>query len=139
MFYQSLAAAYPQGQSAFLAAVRQHDQQQQESPTHEKFAFESVTKLELGQQWWASSHAADWIRDHAAADGPKVLEGLVQRIDNGLGELLRIPLQILTALLLAVFMLIEWHGVKGGIANIRNTRVRPIYDDIAPASLRSAN
>ncbi len=132
-FYQTLAAAYPQGKPAFLAAVRQHDQQQQESPAHQQFDFESVTKLELGQQWWATSHAADWVRDHAASDGPKLLEGLVQRIDKGFGELLRIPIQIFTALLLSIFMLIEWQGVKDGIANLRNTRVRPVYDEIAPA------
>ena len=131
-FYQTLAAAYPQGKAAFLAAVRQHDQQQQESPAHQQFDFESATKLELGQQWWATSHAADWARDHAASDGPKVLEGLVQRIDKGFGELLRIPIQIFTALLLSIFMLIEWQGVKDGIASLRNTRVRPVYDEIAP-------
>ena len=131
-FYQTLAAAYPQGKAAFLAAVRQHDQQQQESPAHQQFDFESATKLELGHQWWATSHAADWVRDHAASDGPEVLAGVVQRVDKGLGELVRIPIQIVTALLLSVFMLIEWHGVKDGVANLRNTRLRPVYDEIAP-------
>ena len=131
-FYQTLAAAYPQGKAAFLATVRQHEQKQQESPAHQQFDFESATKLELGQQWWATSHAADWARNHAASDGPKVLEGLVQRIDQGFGELVRIPIQIVTALLLSIFMLIEWQGVKDGIANLRNTRVRPVYDEIAP-------
>ncbi|MEQ9380078.1 MAG: AI-2E family transporter [Pirellulales bacterium] len=130
-FYQTLTAAYPQGKEAFLAAVHQHDQQHT-SLAHQQFDFESATKLELGQQWWATSHAADWVRDHAAVDGPKVLPGLVQRIDSGFGELLRIPIQIVTALLLSIFMLIEWQGVKDGIASLRNTRVRPVYDEIAP-------
>ena len=56
-------------------------------------------------------------------DGPKVLEAVVQRIDEGLGDLVRIPIQVVTALLLAVFMLIEWHGVKTGVADLRNTTI----------------
>ncbi len=130
--YQTLAAAYPRGKPAFLAAVRQHDQQEKESPAHQQFDFESVTKLELGQQWWATSHAADWVRDHAANDGPELLAALVKRIEAGLAGLLRIPIQVFTALLLAIFMLIEWQGVKEGIASLRDTRVRPVYDEIAP-------
>ena len=131
-FFQTLASAYPKGKQAFLDAVRQHDAKEQESPAHQQFDFESATKLELGHQWWATSHAADWVRDHAANDGPRVLEAIVQRVDEGLGELVRIPIQIVTALLLAVFMLIEWHGMKTGIADLRDTRLRPIFDEIAP-------
>jgi predicted PurR-regulated permease PerM len=131
-YFLTLAAAYPQGKQAFLDAVRQHDAKEQESPAHQQFDFESATKLELGHQWWATSHAADWVRDHAANDGPKVLEVVVQRIDEGLSDLVRVPIQIVTALLLAVFMLIEWHGMKTGVANLRDTRLRPIFDEIAP-------
>jgi predicted PurR-regulated permease PerM len=131
-YFQTLAAAYPNGKQAFTAAVRQHNEQDKESPAHQRFDFESATKLQLGQQWWATSHAADWVRDHAADDGPKVLEAVVARVDKGLGHLVRIPIQVVTALLLAVFMLIEWHGVKTGVADIRNTRLQPIFDEISP-------
>jgi predicted PurR-regulated permease PerM len=131
-YFKTLATAYARGKQTFLEAVRQHDQQEQESPAHQQFDFESATKLELGQQWWATSYAADWVRDHAAADGPKVLEAVIQRVDEGLGSLVRIPIQIVTALLLAVFMLIEWPGVKSGLADIRNTRLRRIFDEISP-------
>ena len=64
-YFQTLAAAYPQGKQYFLSAVRQHEAQEQESPAHQQFDFESATKLELGQQWWATSYAADWVRDHS--------------------------------------------------------------------------
>lgn len=131
-YFQTLAAAYPQGKQAFLQAVDQHDQTAEESPAHQRFDFESATKLELGQQWWATSPTADWVRDHATEDGPKILEAGVKRIDQGLSHLLRIPIQIGTALLLSIFMLFEWQGVKSGVASIRNTRLRSIYDEIAP-------
>ncbi len=131
-YFQTLAAAYPQGKQAFLDVVRQHNATEQESPQQQQFDFESATKQELGQQWWATSHAADWVRDHAASDGPKMLEAVVKRVDEGFGELVRIPIQVVTALLLAFFMLIEWDGVKSGVAGLRDTRLRPIYDEIAP-------
>ncbi|GAA4454220.1 AI-2E family transporter [Novipirellula rosea] len=131
-YFQTLAAAYPKGKPAFTAAVQQHDKTKPESAAHQQFDFESAKKLELGQQWWGTSHTVDWVRDHAAADGPKVLEAGVQRLDEGLGQVVRIPIQVGTALLLAVFMLIEWHGVKSGVAGIRNTRLRRVFDEVAP-------
>lgn len=134
-YFQTLVAAYPKGKQDFLDVVRQHNATPQETPAHQQFDFESATKLELGQQWWGTSHAADWVRDHAASDGPKLLETVVKRVDEGLGELVRIPIQIVTALLLSVFMLIEWQGVKSGLAGLRDTRLRPIYDEVAPGAI----
>lgn len=131
-YFQTLAAAYPKGKQAFLDAVKEHDKQQNESPEHQRYDFESATKLELGQQWWASSHLADWVRDHALNDGPALLKAAVDRADKGLGGLFKIPVQIITALLIAVFMLIEWDGIKTGVTDLRKTRLRPIYDEIAP-------
>jgi predicted PurR-regulated permease PerM len=134
-FYQSLTAAYAKGKPAFLQAVRQHDDQEKKSPSRQQFDFESATKLEFGQKWWASSHLADWIRDHAANEGPKLMESIVGWFDKRLGDLFRVPIQIGTAMLLAVFILIEWQGVKNGMADLRNTRLQPIYDEIAPGAV----
>ena len=134
-YYQTLATSYPKGKPAFLAVVRRHDETQKVSETHQQFDFESATKLELGQQWWATSHVADWFRDHAANDGPKWLEAMVKRVDEGLGSLVKIPIQVITALVLAVFILIEWHGMKTSVADLRNTRLRPIFDEIAPGAV----
>ena len=71
-FYQTLANAYPQGKEAFLTAVRQHYESDKDSLAHQRQDFETTTRLELGQQWWGNSHVADWFRDHAKSDGPKV-------------------------------------------------------------------
>ena len=131
-YFQTLAAAYPQGIQAFTQAVRQHEKEENGSTAHHQFDFESATRLELGRQWWATSHVADWVRDHAANDGPQVMEAVLKRLDEWAGHLLRIPLQIVTALLLAFLILIEWHGLITGIADLRNTRVQPIIDEVAP-------
>ncbi len=131
-FYQTLAAAYPGGQEAFLAAVDQHFESSQESLAHQRHDFETATRLELGQQWWAHSHLADWVRDHARQDGPKVLESIAGWFENGLGHLVRIPIQVATALVLAIFILIEWHGLKNGVDDLRQTRLRPVCDEVVP-------
>lgn len=130
--FQTLAAAYPQGEHAFMDAVKQLDATEKESPAHQQFDFESATKMELARKWWATSHVADWVRDHAANDGPKVMEGVLKRFDEGFGHLLRIPTQIITAMLLAFAMLVEWPGLNSGVADLRNTRLQPIFDEVAP-------
>ncbi len=130
--YQQFLVAYPKGKQAFLDAVREHQQQEPESPQHQQFDFESVTKRDLAQQWWAQSHTADWVRDRAAEDGPAMLNYVIDWFDKAVSHLVRVPLQVFTALILSVFMLVEWHGVKDGIMSLRDTRVRPIYDEIAP-------
>jgi hypothetical protein len=76
-FFQSLAAAYAKGKDAFLATVQEHYQDAHESLEHRQHDFETATQLDLGQQWWATSHVADWVRDHAQQDGPRVMEAVV--------------------------------------------------------------
>ncbi len=131
-FFRSLAAAYPLGKQTFLSAVRKHYQNENESIAHQQHDFETATKLELGRKWWANSHQADWIRDHAKNDGPQVLEAVVARLERGLGHLMRVPIQVATALVLSILILIEWHGLQHGVQNIRQTRLRPIYDEVVP-------
>ncbi len=131
-FFQSLASAYPQGKQAFLDAVRQHYKDDAQSLASQQHDFETATKLDLGQQWWATSHVADWVRDHAKNDGPKAMESLLRSVDRGLGYLVRVPVQIVTSLVLAIFILIEWHSLKSGVANLRNTRLQALYDEIVP-------
>ena len=131
-YFETLAAAYPKGKQAFTQAVRQHDEAEDASTTHQQFDFESATRLELGRQWWATSHMADWVRDHVANDGPKVIEVVLQRFNEGTGHMLRVPIQVVTALFLAFLILVEWHGLKVGVADLRNTRLQPIIDEVAP-------
>jgi predicted PurR-regulated permease PerM len=132
-YFQTLAAAYPKGKNAFLAVARQHDKTDRESLAQQRHDFEVATKLELGQQWWGTSHVADWVRNHAKNDGDHLMEAVVGRVDRGLGHLVRIPVQIVTSLMLAIFILIDWHGLKQAVVSIRETRLQLIYDEIAPS------
>ncbi len=131
-FYQVLSTAYPKGQAAFQVSVREHSATSQESVAEQEHDFETATKLEFAQHWWATSHAADWVRDHAKNDGPKVLETVVRWFDRALSHLVRVPIQVATALVLSIFMLIEWQGMKQGVQNLRNTRLQPVFDEIVP-------
>ena len=131
-YYRELEAAYPKGQTAFQAAVRQHYDANSESLADQEHDFEMATKLEFAQRWWATSHVADWVRDHAKNDGPQVLETVAGWLDRALNHLVRVPLQVATALLLSIFMLIEWQGMKRGVQNLRGTRLRPMFDEIVP-------
>jgi predicted PurR-regulated permease PerM len=131
-FFQNLAAAYPKGKAEFLAEVQSHYKSENETLADQQHDFETATKLQLSRQWWGESHVADWVRDHAKNDGPHALEAFLGKLEEGMGQFMRVPVQIATALVLAFFMLIEWHGMKAGVVNIRETRLRPIFDEIAP-------
>jgi predicted PurR-regulated permease PerM len=113
--------------------AHQHDKTDRESLAQQRHDFEVATKLELGQQWWGTSHVADWVRNHAKNDGDHLMEAVVGRVDRGLGHLVRIPVQIVTSLMLAIFILIDWHGLKQAVVSIRETRLQLIYDEIAPS------
>ncbi len=131
-FFQTLVKAYPKGNAEFLMAVQQHYKNDSQSPAVQHQDFETATKLQLGQQWWGSSHIADWIRDHATKDGPGALVGWVGWMEERFGDLVKVPIQVVTALILAIFILIEWPGMKKNVASLRDTRLRPVFEEIAP-------
>jgi predicted PurR-regulated permease PerM len=131
-FFESLAKAYPNGKEDFLGVVRQHYETTTESVAAQEHDFETASKLQLGQQWWGSSQAADWIREHAKSDGANALKAIGGWFEERLGDLVRVPIQVLTALMIAIFILIEWHRMKEDVIAIRQTRLRPIFDEIAP-------
>ena len=134
-FFESLARAYPKGKQDFLAVVRQHYETTKESRAAQEHDFETTSKLQLGQQWWGSSHVADWIREHAKSDGPGALNALGVWLEERLAHLVRVPIQVLTALMIAIFILIEWHRMKEDVIAIRQTRLQPIFDEIAPGMI----
>ena len=134
-FFESLANAYPKGKEDFLDVVRQHYATTTESVAAQEHDFETASKLQLGQKWWGSSHVAGWIREHARTDGPGALEAIGVWFEKRLAELMRVPVQVLTALMIAIFILIEWHRMKEEVIATRQTRLRPIFDEIAPGMI----
>ncbi len=134
-FFESLAKAYPNGKEDFLGVVRQHYKTASESLAAQRHDFETASKLQLGQQWWGASPAAGWIREHAKADGADALNALGVWFEERLANLVRVPIQVLTALMIAIFILLEWHRMKEDVVAIRQTRLRPIFDEIAPGMI----
>ncbi len=130
--YQLLTAAYPKGQIEFQTAVRHYNDMHQEAMPNQEHDFKTATKLELAHQWWATSHVADWVRDHARNDGPRVLEAIAFWLDQAFRQLVRVPVQMATALLLSIFLLIEWPHIKHSVKSLRDTRLQPVFDEIVP-------
>lgn len=130
--YELLAAAYPNGQTEFQAAFRQYNEMNQETVADQEHDFQAATRLELAQKWWATSHVADWFRDHVKNDGPKILESIVLWFDRAFHSLVRVPIQIATALLLSIFILVGWQDLKQGVNDLRDSRLQRAYDEIMP-------
>ena len=131
-FFESLSSAYPKGEQAFLETVRSHYEDASGSIEHQRHDFETATQLDLAREWWTTSHVADWVRDHARQDGPKVLESIAAWGEHALASLFRVPIQVATALMLSIFILVEWRGLKAGVADLRKTRLQPVVDEILP-------
>src|SRR5262249_35867766 len=47
--------------------------------------------------------------------------------------LINIPLDLTTALLLSIFICIDWPNLKRGFQRLRETWLRDVYDEMAPA------
>jgi predicted PurR-regulated permease PerM len=60
------------------------------------------------------------------------MEAVVAWCEGALSGLVRVPIQVATALALSVLILIERRGLSDGVANLRNTKLQPLIDEIAP-------
>jgi predicted PurR-regulated permease PerM len=128
--YVALQQVRPQGARAFGEAV----EKLLPTPEGERDAklradFEAAKKHELFEQWWGTSSVAKFIRRpiEAGAGGG---DGRVERIA---ASLLSVPIDLSTALLLSLFICIDFPNLKRGFARLRQTWLRDVYDELAPA------
>jgi predicted PurR-regulated permease PerM len=130
--YVELQKARPKGAKAFgdtLEAL-------QPSPAADRDArlkadFETAKRHELFQAWWAESSSAKFIR-HEVEATTTVGDG-TGRLDRILSSLLSVPLDLSTALLLSFFICIDFPRLRRGCQGLRDTWLRGVYDEIAPA------
>jgi len=121
----------PQGMKAFGDALEKISPSQGEDAEAKARAdFEAAKQHELFQQWWGSSGTARVIR-HG-------LEGFVgaghpEKLDRHLAALVNIPVSLSTALLLSLFICIDFPNLRRGIQGLRQTWLREVYDEMAPA------
>lgn len=127
--YQELQSARARGAKAF------GDAWEQLFPSTDGDAgiaadFEAAKKHELFQSWWGSNSTAKFIQheieSHLSGDGGATAERF-------LSSLLNVPLDLTTALLLSFFICIDFTRLKQGVRRLRDTWLRDVYDEMAPA------
>src|SRR5262245_38623265 len=129
--YVELQKARPKGAKAFgdtLEALQPSPAADREARL--KLDFETAKKHELFQAWWAQSSSAKFIRHEVEAT--TVGDG-TGRLDRILSSLLSVPLDLSTALLLSFFICIDFPRLRRGCQRLRDTWLRGVYDEIAPA------
>jgi predicted PurR-regulated permease PerM len=130
--YLELQKARPQGKRAFGDAMEKI------RPTAEggtearvRSDFEAAKKHELFQHWWGTSSTALFVQQQlhkhvSGSDG-------AGRVEKIITSLINIPMDIATALLLTIFICIDFPNLKRGFRRLQDTWLRDIYDEMVPA------
>ncbi len=128
--YEELKQAYVQGPVAFGKAVEKFTPTaDSETEAQVRADFEAQKTHELFQHWWQFSSSAKFIRSQAdrglSGDNVSYVERLV-------ANLLNLPLDLGTALLLSLFICIDFPNMRLAVRKLRDTWLREAYDEIAP-------
>jgi predicted PurR-regulated permease PerM len=128
--YLELQKVRPSGARAFSDALEKmkptaSDQSEQQL----RADFEASRQHELFQQWWGSSSVARFVRHHLEANPA----GGSDQLDHYLASLIDLPLSLSTALLLSLFICIDFPRIQQGVRKLRESRMRGVYDEMAPA------
>jgi predicted PurR-regulated permease PerM len=129
--YVQLKKARPQGRKAFGDALEKlRPTPEAQAAAQERGDFEAAKKQELFKQWWGTSSTAQSIRHlvegGAGGDGTGRLERILR-------SLLQVPVDLGTALLLSLFICIDFPNLKRSLPRLRQTWLRDVYDELAPA------
>jgi predicted PurR-regulated permease PerM len=129
--YLALRKAHALGQVAFGDALETI----QPTPEADREArlradFEAAKKHELFQQWWGTSSLAEFVR-HSLKTG--MTGGSSDRMERILASIINIPVAVGTALLLSLFICIDFPRLREGMRRLRQTWLRDVYNELAPA------
>jgi predicted PurR-regulated permease PerM len=130
--YIELQKVRPQGKRAFGDALEKiRPTSAADSQARMEADFEAAKKHELFQQWWGTSSTARFVQQQihshlSGGDGAGRLEKIITSLIN-------IPVDLTTALLLSIFICIDWPNLKRGFQSLRETWLRDVYDEMAPA------
>jgi predicted PurR-regulated permease PerM len=127
--YVQLQHARRQGRHAFAEAWDQLEPAKPQTADTARADFEATREHELFESWWATSAIAKFIRSQVESTG----SADVDRIERIVAALLDIPVELGTALLLSLFICIDFPKLKIGARRLRGTWLRDAYDEIAPA------
>jgi predicted PurR-regulated permease PerM len=129
--YLALQKVRPQGRRAFGDALEKM------MPTAEadregkvRSDFEAAKTHDLFQEWWGTSAIAKLVRQHVE---PASSGAGGDRMEHILTSLINLPLDLSTALLLSFFICIDFPQLKRSTQRLRETWLREVYDEFAPA------
>jgi predicted PurR-regulated permease PerM len=127
--YTALQKARPQGARAFGDALeKMRPTAEGSGDSRLRADFEAAKKHELFQEWWGSSSIAQFVRRQVEGGGDG--GGRMERI---LSSLINVPVDLATALLLSLFICIDFPNLKRAFPRLRDTWLRDVYDEMAPA------
>jgi predicted PurR-regulated permease PerM len=129
--YLALQKVRPKGARAFGDAVEKITPTASgDSEERLRADFEAARKHELFRQWWSSSAIAGFIRHHFEGG---LSNSRAEQFERYLSALINIPLEVGTALLLSLFICIDFPNLKQGVRKLRQTWLQGAYDEMAPA------
>jgi predicted PurR-regulated permease PerM len=129
--YVELRKARPLGMKAFGEAMEKvHPRSEEDREAKVREDFETAKEHELFQKWWSESSNAHLIRhvvDNTLGNGQS------EHLDRQVTALLGVPAALCTALLLSLFICLDFPHLRQGFQGVRQTWMRDIYDELVPA------
>jgi predicted PurR-regulated permease PerM len=92
--------------------------------------FEAAKRHELFHQWWATSTVGKFVRDQLRT---RLSGDNAARMEAFVASLVNVPLDLATALLISLFVCIDFPSLKAAAQRLRATWLRDVYDELAPA------
>jgi predicted PurR-regulated permease PerM len=134
--YLDLLAARAQGKLAFGKVLDKLFPSAADDEAKLRADFEAAKEHELFQQWWGTNSFAQVIRHQLKGN----LGGAgSERLDRLFASLLNLPVDLSTALILSFFICIDFPRLRGGVRRLRDTWLKDVYDEIAPALMSLAH
>jgi predicted PurR-regulated permease PerM len=128
--YAELQEIRPRGGKAFGEAVeKMRPSAPDEGEARLRADFEAAKKHELFQQWWSTSSPAQLIQHQLRT---RVSGNGAERFERVFASLINVPLDVGTALLLSIFICIDFPNLSRGFRRLRDTWLRDVYDEMAP-------
>jgi predicted PurR-regulated permease PerM len=129
--YIELQTARGKGRRAFGDALEKlRPTPEGESEPRLRADFEAARRHELFHRWWATSTVGKFVRDQLrtrlSGDNTARMEALVTSLVN-------VPLDLTTALLISLFICIDFPNLKRAVGGVRDTWLRDVHDELAPA------
>jgi predicted PurR-regulated permease PerM len=132
--YARLAEAHAQGKQAFHVAFEAYLAAEKElGRARLQEDFEQAMRAELTRRWWTTNPAAVSLRANFRQDMAKIVEAVSGRIETAMAHVISIPTQLVTSLLLTIFITLDMNGLKQGARHLASSRLAPMYNEVIPS------